>query len=40
VRSATASAEAVADDLLGDVVAFQQERLRDDVAVLVVEAVS
>ncbi len=40
VRSATASAEAVADDLLGDVVAFQQERLRDDVAILVVEAVS
>jgi serine phosphatase RsbU (regulator of sigma subunit) len=40
VRSAAASADAVADDLLDDVVAFQRERLRDDVAVLVVEAVS
>jgi serine phosphatase RsbU (regulator of sigma subunit) len=38
VGSAAASADAVADDLLGDVVAFQRERLRDDVAVLVVEA--
>ena len=39
VRSAGASAEAVADELLGDVVAFQREQLRDDVALLVVEAV-
>jgi serine phosphatase RsbU (regulator of sigma subunit) len=38
VRSSAASADGVADDLLGDVVAFQQQRLRDDVAVLVVEA--
>jgi serine phosphatase RsbU (regulator of sigma subunit) len=33
------SADGVADDLLDDVVAFQRERLRDDVAILVVEAV-
>ena len=38
VRSSPASADAVADNLLGDVIAFQQHRLRDDVAVLVVEA--
>jgi serine phosphatase RsbU (regulator of sigma subunit) len=40
VRASAATADAVADDLLDDVVAFQQERLRDDVAVLVVEAAS
>ncbi len=39
LRSSTAgSAEALADELLGDVVAFQDDRLRDDVAILVVEA--
>jgi serine phosphatase RsbU (regulator of sigma subunit) len=37
-RSPAATAEALADDLLGDVVAFQQGRLRDDVAILVVAA--
>jgi serine phosphatase RsbU (regulator of sigma subunit) len=36
--SAAGPADAVADDLLTDVVAFQRGRLRDDVAVLVVEA--
>jgi serine phosphatase RsbU (regulator of sigma subunit) len=35
--SAATSAEVVADDLLTDVVAFQQGRLRDDVAVLVLQ---
>jgi serine phosphatase RsbU (regulator of sigma subunit) len=39
LRSSTAgSAEALADELLTDVVAFQDDRLRDDVAILVVEA--
>jgi serine phosphatase RsbU (regulator of sigma subunit) len=39
LRSASAGpADAVADALLEDVVAFQQGRLRDDVAILVVEA--
>lgn len=39
LRSSTAgSADALADELLGDVVAFQDGRLRDDVAVLVLEA--
>jgi serine phosphatase RsbU (regulator of sigma subunit) len=36
--STAGSADALADDLLDDVVAFQQGRLRDDVAILVVEA--
>ena len=39
VAAAPAStAEALADELLGDVVAFQQGRLHDDVAVLILEA--
>jgi hypothetical protein len=33
-----ATADQVAGAVLADVVAFQRERLRDDVAVLVVEA--
>jgi serine phosphatase RsbU (regulator of sigma subunit) len=32
------SAETVADELLADVEAFQQGRLRDDIAILVIEA--
>ena len=36
--SAAGSAEALADELLADVVAFQDGRLRDDVAILVLEA--
>ncbi|MDT7579405.1 MAG: hypothetical protein QOK35_669, partial [Pseudonocardiales bacterium] len=38
--STAGSADALADELLGDVVAFQDGRLRDDVALLVLEAVS
>jgi serine phosphatase RsbU (regulator of sigma subunit) len=38
--SAAGSAEALADELLADVVAFQDGRLRDDVAILVLEAAS
>ena len=36
--SAAATADALADDLLAEVFAFQQGRLRDDVAILVVQA--
>jgi len=36
--SGASSADAVADALLAEVTAFQQGRLRDDVAILVVEA--
>ena len=36
--SAAGSAEALAAELLADVVAFQDGRLRDDVAILVLEA--
>jgi serine phosphatase RsbU (regulator of sigma subunit) len=38
--STAGSADALADELLADVVAFQDGRLRDDVALLVLEAVS
>jgi serine phosphatase RsbU (regulator of sigma subunit) len=38
LRSSAGAADAVADGLLAEVVAFQHGRLRDDVAVLVVEA--